>query len=80
MAIGARAGVYPYSLPILRRKALQYQIIQVDETMKKAPRRVQLDRKPSFREVHLNHMCAFVQATPNFALLLRNQGIKVLFS
>jgi hypothetical protein len=39
-----------------------------------------VDRQPSFREVDLNHMGAFVQTTPNFALLLSNQGIKILFS
>ena len=80
MAIGAWAGVHSKSLLLLGGKSLQHQIIQVDETMEQAPRWIQLERKPSLREVHLDHMCALSQTTANFSFLLGNQGVKILFS
>ena len=80
IAIRARAGVHPEALPLLGGEALEHQIVQVDETLQQAPTRVQLDRQPPFGEVHLDHMGAHRQTTPNFTLLLSDQGIEILFA
>jgi hypothetical protein len=50
-------------------KTLDHKTVQIDETLQKSPRRIELDRKPPTREIDLDDMGAFLQATPDLAFL-----------
>jgi hypothetical protein len=59
-------------------EALDQRTVQIDETLQKSPRRIELDREPPFREIDLDDMCAFLQAVPDFAFRLVEKIIEVI--
>ncbi len=73
------AGVDADSLSFFGRKAFQQQVIQLDETAEQLPRRVEPDRKPRLGEIDLHHVSAFLETAPDFALLLAEQVVEILF-
>jgi hypothetical protein len=55
-------------LSLVGGKALDHKTVQIDETLQKS-QRIKLDRKPPSREIDLDDMGAFLQATPDLAFL-----------
>jgi len=52
-------------LSLVGGKTLDQQAVQIDETLQKSPRRVQLHRKPPFREIDLDRVSASLEAASN---------------
>ena len=65
-------------LSLVGGKTLDQQTVQIDETLQKSPRRIELDREPPFREIDLDDMRAFLQAAPDLAFLLVEKIIEVI--
>jgi hypothetical protein len=77
LATGARERRFARARGVVA-EALDQKTVQIDETLQKSPRRIELDREPPFREIDLDDMCAFLQATPDFAFRLIEKIIEVI--
>src|SRR5262249_2412383 len=69
------AGMYANALAVLRGESRQRKIVQIDKTVEKTPRGIELDRQPTFCEVDLNLVRALLEAAPNLGLVLAQKII-----
>jgi hypothetical protein len=67
--VAAGTGIYADPLSLVGGRTLYQKTVQIDETLRKSPRRIEPDREPPFREIDLDDMGALLQATRDLAFL-----------
>ena len=78
--VAAGTGMNPDAASFLRCEPLQREVVQVNEAVEKMPGRIDFYGQPSFREVDLNLIRAFLQAAPDFGFVLVQQVVDKLLS
>ena len=76
IAIAARTGVDADAPAVRGREARKREVVQIDEAVEELARRIDLHRQPSFGEVDLDDMGAFLETAADLGLVLAQEIVE----